>query len=144
MATYRYLEEIAIADVAFEAEGKTISELFESAGFAITNAMIRDLKQIERKVEKSFEIDAEDLEMLLFNFLQEIIFYKDAEQLLFNKFDLDIEQREDRWFLRAKAYGEEIDPKKHETVVDVKAVSLNRFKVEETGKGWRATVIVDV
>ncbi len=144
MATYRYLEEIAIADVAFEAEGKTISELFESAGFAITNAMIRDLKQIERKIVKSFEVEAEDLEMLLFNFLQEIIFYKDAEQLLFNKFDLDIEHKEDRWFLRVKAYGEEIDPKKHETVVDVKAVSLHRFKVEETEKGWRATVIVDV
>ncbi len=144
MATYRYLEEIAIADVAFEAEGKTISELFESAGFAITNAMIRDLKQIERKIVKSFEVEAEDLEMLLFNFLQEIIFYKDAEQLLFNKFELDIEQKEDRWLLRVKAYGEEIDPKKHETVVDVKAVSLHRFKVEETEKGWRATVIVDV
>ena len=141
---YRYLEEIAIADVAFEAEGETIRELFESAGFAITNTMIRDLKQIERKIVKSFEVEAEDIEMLLFNFLQEIIFYKDAEQLLFNKFDLDIEQKEDRCFLIAKAYGEEIDPKKHETVVDVKAVSLHRFKVEETGKGWRATVIVDV
>jgi len=141
---YKYLEEVAIADVAFEAQGKTLDELFESSGFAITNAMIKDLSKIEQKVEKSFEVEAEDVEMLLFNFLQELIFYKDAERLLFNKFDLDIVQKEDGWLLSVNACGEEIDREKHELLADVKAVALHNFKVEETAKGWRASVIVDV
>ncbi|MDP2767058.1 MAG: archease [Candidatus Methanoperedens sp.] len=141
---YKYLEDVAIADVAFEAEGKTITELFESSGFALTNAMIKDLRQIEQKVDKSFEVEAEDVEMLLFNFLQELIFYKDAERLLFNKFDLDIEQKEGGWHLSAKAYGEEIDREKQELLADAKAVALHQFKVEETVQGWRAMVIVDV
>ncbi len=141
---YKYLEEVAIADVAFEAQGKNIEELFESSGFALTNAMIKDLSKIEQKVERSFEVEADDVEMLLFNFLQELIFYKDAERLLFNKFDLDIVQKEDGWLLSAKAYGEEIDREKHELLADVKAVALHNFKVEETVKGWRANVIVDV
>lgn len=141
---YKYLEDVAIADVAFEAEGKTLEELFESSGFALTNAMIKDLGQIEQKVEKSFEVEAEDVEMLLFNFLQELIFYKDAERLLFNKFGLDIKQKENKWHLGAKAYGEEIDREKHELLADAKAVALHNFKVEETAQGWRATVIVDV
>lgn len=140
---YRYLDDVAIADVAFEAEGKTIHELFEAAGFALTNSMIKELAQIEQRVMKSFEVEAEDVEMLLFNFLQELIFYKDAERLLFSKFDLDIEH-DDGWHLRAKAYGEEIDQEKHELLADVKAVALHNFKVEETAKGWRASVIVDV
>lgn len=140
---YRYLDDVAIADVAFEASGKTIEELFESAGLAVINSMIGNLMQIEQKVVKSFEVEAEDVEMLLFNFLQEIIFYKDAEQLLFNKFDLDIGQN-DKWHLSAKAYGEEIDREKHELLVDVKAVALHKFKVEETAQGWKAMVIVDV
>lgn len=140
---YKYLEEVAIADVAFEAEGKTLDELFESSGFALTNSMIRELAQIEQKVMKSFEVEAEDVEMLLFNFLQELIFYKDAERLLFNKFDLDIEH-DDGWRLWAKAYGEEIDQEKHELLADVKAVALHNFKVERSEKGWRASVIVDV
>lgn len=141
---YKYLEDVAIADVAFVAEGKTIKELFESSGFALTNVMIKDFGQIEQKVEKCFEIEALDIEMLLFNFLQELIFYKDAERLLFNKFELDIEQREDGWHLGAKAYGEEIDREKHELLADAKAVTLHNFKVEETAKGWMALVIVDV
>lgn len=141
---YKYLEDVAIADVAFEASGKTLDELFESSGFALTNAMIKDLSKIEQRAEKSFEVEAEDVEMLLFNFLQELIFYKDAERLLFNKFDLDIVQKEDGWLLSARAYGEEIDREKHELLADVKAVALHNFKVEETEKGWRASVIVDV
>ncbi len=141
---YKYLEDVAIADVAFEAEGKTLEELFESSGFALTNTMIKDLGQLEPRVEKSFEVEAEDVEMLLFNFLQELIFYKDAERLLFNKFELDIEQKEDRWHLGVKAYGEEIDREKHELLADAKAVALHNFKVEEKAKGWMAMVIVDV
>jgi len=141
---YKYLEDVAIADVAFEAEGKTLEELFESSGFALTNTMIKDLGQLEQRVEKSFEVEAEDVEMLLFNFLQELIFYKDAERLLFNKFELDIEQKEDRWHLGVKAYGEEIDREKHELLADAKAVALHNFKVEEKAKGWMAMVIVDV
>ncbi len=141
---YRYLEDVAIADVAFEARGNTIEELFESSGFALTNAMIKDLGRIEQKVVKAFEVEALDVEMLLFNFLQELIFYKDAEQLLFNRFDLDIAQKGDKWFLSAKAHGEEIDREKHELLADAKAVALHNFKVEETAEGWRALVIVDV
>lgn len=141
---YKYLEDVAIADVAFEAEGKTLEELFESSGFALTNAMIKDLGQLEQKIEKSFEVEAEDVEMLLFNFLQELIFYKDAERLLFNKFGLDIKQKENKWLLRVKAYGEEIDREKHELLADAKAVALHNFKVERREKEWRASVIVDV
>ncbi len=141
---YSYLEDVAIADVAFEARGKTIKELFEAAGFALTNAMIKDLGRIEKKAVKSFEVEASDMEMLLFNFLQELIFYKDAELLLFNRFDLDIEQKDGKWHLRVKAYGEEIDREKHELLADAKAIALHNFKVEETASGWKALVIVDV
>jgi SHS2 domain-containing protein len=46
--------------------------------------------------------------------------------------------------LSVKAYGEKLDMKKHELLVDVKAVSLHQFRVEETKDGWVASVILDV
>ncbi len=141
---YRYLEDVAIADIAFEASGKTIEELFEASGFALTNAMIKDLGRIERKAVKDFEVEASDVEMLLFNFLQELIFYKDAERLLFNRFDLKIIQDGDKWHIGVKAYGEEINREKHELLADAKAIALHNFKVEKTTGGWKALVIVDV
>jgi SHS2 domain-containing protein len=141
---YKFLEDISIADVAFEAQGKTLEELFKEAALAVTNTMVKDVRSIEQKTTKNIEVRAENVEMLLFHFLQELIFCKDAELLLFNKFDLAIEQKNDTWDLRGKAYGEEISPDKHQLLVDVKAVSLYNFKVQKTPHGWRATVIIDV
>ncbi len=141
---YKFLEDISIADVAFEAEGKTLEELFKEAALAVTNTMVKDVRTIEQKTSKNIEVGAENVEMLLFHFLQELIFYKDAELLLFNKFDLAIEQKNSTWRLRGKASGEQISGDKHQLLVDVKAVSLHNFKIEETSRGWRATVIIDV
>lgn len=87
---YKFLEDAAIADVAFEARGKTLRELFESAALAVTGTMVEDAGKVKQKKRKTIEVEAEDLEMLLFNFLQELIFYKDAELLLFNGFHFDI------------------------------------------------------
>jgi SHS2 domain-containing protein len=141
---YRFLEETAIADVAFEAAGKTLPELFESAALAVTATMVGNLDEIRQTITKRFTVEAENVEMLLFNFLQDLIFYKDAEQLLFGGFDLAVEQRGNKWYLGAKVSGEKIDPNRHELVVDVKAVSLHHYRVEETSEGWQADVILDV
>lgn len=141
---YKFLEDIAIADVAFESTGTTLKELLESSALAVTNTMVKNLDAIEQKVEKKFTIEGDNAEKLLFNFLQEIIFYKDAELLLFNKFDLDIVPKKSKFQLSVKAYGEKLDMKKHELLVDVKAVSLHNFKIEETKHGWIASVILDV
>ncbi len=91
------------------------------------------------------EREAESLEMLLFYFLQELIFFKDTELLLFSNFNLAITETGEKWHLHAEASGEEIFPERHELLVDVKAVSLHNYLVEEvpTG-GWRAEVILDV
>ncbi len=141
---YKFLEDISIADVAFEAEGETVEELFEGAALAVANTMVRDVRTIEQKTSKSIEVAAENVEMLLFHFLQELIFYKDAELLLFGRFDLSIEQKNGAWHLRGKAYGEKLSPDKHELLADVKAVSLHNFKVEKKARRWRAMVIIDV
>lgn len=140
---YKFLEDIAIADVAFEATGKTLEELFESAALAVTNTQVKVLDSVAHKVAKNISVESDAVEMLLFNFIQELIFYKDAELLLFSKFDIKISQNK-KYKLKAKAYGERIDMKKHELLVDVKAMSLHNFKVEKIKSGWKSNVILDV
>jgi SHS2 domain-containing protein len=141
---YRFLEDVAIADVAFEAEGESLVELFQQAALALTNTMVKDPEKIEAVVGKNIEVQAENPEMLLFNFLQELIFLKDAELLLFNRFEMQIFQRNAAWLLRSKAQGDRVDPDRHELLADVKAVSLHQFQVLKTARGWRASVILDV
>jgi SHS2 domain-containing protein len=141
---YRYIEGVAIADVAFEATGRTIEEMFVSAGEALMNTQVKELGSVSAKVERRFELDEKDAERLLHKFLQELIFYKDADLLLFREYGLRIEKSGKGLKLTARLRGEPIDQKKHELLVDVKAVSWHMFQVEESREGWKAFVILDV
>ena len=82
--------------------------------------------------------------LLLFAFLQEFIYYKDARRMLLRASSIAIAEEEGTLKLRAVARGEEIDPDRHPMVVDVKAVTLHRFAVEHRGGVWRATVVLDI
>jgi SHS2 domain-containing protein len=142
--TYRFLEDIAIADVAFEASGKSREEMFIAAADALMNVMVADLATI-RTVEKvDFRLDNDALDMLLFNFLGELIFYKDARLLLLRVTSVRFSRVDARFALKVEAYGELLDPARHPLMVDVKAVTLHRFKVEQTIDGWLAEVVLDI
>ena len=111
---YKFLPDIAIADVAFEATGKTLPALFKAAALATTNVMVKDLKSVKQKKSKKIDVEAENVELLLFNFLQEIIYYKDADLLLFSKYNVKIKKnKKDKTYkLQATAYGEKLNMKK--------------------------------
>jgi SHS2 domain-containing protein len=94
------------------------------------------------KVE--FRLENEALDMLLFNFLGELIFYKDARLLLLRVISVIFSRAGTRFALNAEAHGEFLDPARHPMVVDVKAVTLHRFKVEKTEDMWRAEVVLDI
>jgi SHS2 domain-containing protein len=141
---YRYIDSIAIADVAFEAHGPTIEELFRACWEAAVNVMVSDLKTIEGKEKREITLREKSLELLLFNFLQEMIFLKDAEQLLLLIDTLKIASEDDEIKLRAELKGERINPLKHELIVDIKAVTLHHFMVKKSSDGWEATVVLDV
>jgi SHS2 domain-containing protein len=141
---YKYLEEIAIADVAFEAWGSTLEELFKAAADATMNVMVADLNTITDREKRSIELEEGDLDLLLFNFLQELIYYKDAQKLLLRVDNIHIEKTQTGFKLQAQAFGEELNPEKHDLRVDVKAVTLHQFQVKKTSEGWRAQVILDI
>ncbi len=141
---YQYLEEIAKADVAFEAWGKTEEETFIAAADAMMNVMVADLNTIRMEERRNLRLEAEALDMLLFELLQELIFQKDASRLLLRVKELRILRQIERYRLTGTAEGEELDPRRHDLIVDVKAVTLHRFGVERTDGGWKATVILDI
>jgi SHS2 domain-containing protein len=141
---YRYLEDVAIADVAFEATGDDLVNVFVAAADATMNVMIGDISSISPRESRSFKLENDDLEMLLLNLLQELIYYKDAEQLLLRITDLRIAKHGRRYVLRATASGERLDVERHEQRADVKAVTLHRFSLHRTADGWKAEVILDV
>lgn len=141
---YRYLENIAIADIAFEAKAKTKEDLFIAAGDAVMNVMVDDLNTILAKDYRTLEVKAESMDMLLFKLLEELIYFKDAQRLLLRVSKINILEENGHYALGAEAYGEGINPEKHQLRIDVKAVTLHRLSVTQTKDGWQATVVLDI
>ncbi len=141
---YRYLEEIATADVAFAAWGETREELFAACADALANVMVADLAAIRPTEEVAVQLSHAELDLLLFDFLNEFVFYKDARQLLLRVDALTITGTPGEFVLNARLTGERIDPDRHPLIVDVKAVTLHRFRVAETAQGWEAEVVLDI
>ncbi|PIG95019.1 archease [Gloeocapsopsis sp. IPPAS B-1203] len=140
---YEYLEDVAIADIAFHVWGENLEELFIAAGDATINTMIDNIDAIALQETRTFNLENDALDMLLFNFLQEFIYYKDSELLLLRPQKVKLEQKE-IYQLQAVTKGEKLDPNKHHQRVDVKAVTLHRFQLEKTANGWQAMVILDI
>src|SRR5215472_12819574 len=88
---YRYLEELGTADIAFEATGRDLPELFRDAADATTNVMIDNLEAIEPRETRQIDLSNDQLDMLLFDLLQELIYLKDTERLLLRIRKLQIE-----------------------------------------------------
>jgi SHS2 domain-containing protein len=141
---YRYLEEIGTADIAFEATGRDLPELFSDAADATTNVMIDNVDAIQPRQIRQIELSNDKLDMLLFDLLQELIFLKDAERLLLRIREAQIDKRNDIYFLKGTAEGEPLDAERHHQRADVKAVTLHDFFVEQTEGGWKARVLLDI
>ncbi|HEX4707588.1 MAG TPA: archease [Candidatus Udaeobacter sp.] len=141
---YHYLEEIGTADIAFEATGRDLPELFTAAAAATMNVMVENLDAIEPRETRNIELSSEQIDMLLFDFLQELIFLKDAHRLLLRARSIRIDEKDEIVSLKAEATGEPLDAARHQQRADVKAVTLHGFSVEKQDGNWKARVLLDI
>jgi SHS2 domain-containing protein len=141
---YEYLDNIAAADIAFKAWHNTLEQTFVSAAEATMNVMVEELDSIQACERREIRLENDNLGMLLFDFLQELIYYKDSELLLLRVHNLLLEIVVGNYRLSAQADGEKLNVKVHNTRVDVKAVTLYRFALEQTDLGWEAMVVLDI
>jgi SHS2 domain-containing protein len=139
MKAFEFID-ITTADVAFLAYGKDLNELFANAALAMFEVMI-NTKQVEKKEEEKVYVEGHDLESLMFNWLNELLYVSDSKNLAFSKFDVKIDEK--NFKLEAVCKGEEINPQKHETRTVVKAATYHRMKIWKEDV-WKAQVILDI
>ena len=137
MKRYEYFD--VTADIGFKAYGKTLNEAFENAGLAIFN-IISDTSNIIPEKEISFKIRSEDEISLLYDYLEELLFYHEIEFMLFCEFHVEID---DNLQLRATIKGEEINWHKHERKTEIKAITFHKMDVVKT-TDFKVQAIVDL
>jgi len=139
MRKFRFID-ITTADVAFEAYGKDLNELFANAALAMFEVMI-NTKQVEPKIERKVEAEGNDLQSLMFSWLNSLLVFVDSENLAFSEFRVKVD--EDNFKLEGICKGEEMNREKHETRTHVKAATMHKLEVKKN-KTWKARVILDI
>jgi len=133
--------DITTADVAFIAYGRDLNELFANAALAMFEVMV-NINQIEKSVEEKIYVEGYDLESLMFNWLNELLYVSDSKNLAFSEFDVRVD--ESNFKLEAVCKGETINPEKHETRTVVKAATYHQMKIWKEDNIWKAQVILDI
>ena len=91
---------------------------------------------------KKVELKNQNVETLLYDFLSELVYFKDAELLLFSRIKVEVTKNK-IYNLKAVLHGEKLN-KKHSQKVDVKAVTFHKFEIKKRAKDYIARVILDI
>ena len=141
--TYRILEDIALADIGFEAEGESVEEVFRGATQAILETMANP-SSVSGGWEREIERSDVDSSALLFDWLSEVVYWKDAAGVVFREAPLTLTREGDVWQLRARLIGASVDQQTQELHADVKGVTKHLYELKQTGGCWRVRVVLDV
>lgn len=136
------LESIAIADAALDIEGWTLDDLFQTAAAALADVQV-DPASVARTASATVTLSAPSIDLLLFDWLGELIFRKDRDRMVFPDTHVEI-AHETEWTLVARLTGGPLDAARVTLRADVKAVTFHQFVVERLADRWHARVILDI
>lgn len=136
----RYRHFGTTADVGVTSYGESLKEAFENQAAGMFSIMV-DLRGVREKLSFDIEAQASDLEGLLIAWLDELLFVSETKRVFLKRFEVVsiVETK-----LRAKAYGEEINPARHVLKTDVKAVTYHMLEVRREPGCVTTRVVYDI
>lgn len=139
---YEYLEHTA--DIKFRAYGDTLEEVFENSALAMFNVII-DTGKVSGETAREVFLTSPDLESLLVDWLSELLYLFEVDEIVFWKFQVEeIKEEEGEYSIKALASGEKYYPESHPFETEIKAVTYNQLELEKNAGGWKAQVVVDI
>ena len=129
-----------IADIGVRGFGSTAAASFEQAALALT-AAIAGLESIRPEEIVKVRCEAPNVELLLVDWLNAIVYEMSIRKMLFSEFHVNI----DGGILHGQAHGEKISVSRHRPASEVKGATLSELEVAQSLDGiWHAQCIVDV
>jgi SHS2 domain-containing protein len=127
------------ADIGVRGVGATLDEAFAEGAVALM-AVICSPDKVESKEQVAIACECEDVELLFADWLNALIYEMATRRMLFGRFEVTIDGDK----LRGKAWGEQADPERHETAVEVKGATYTQLKVSQENGKYIAQCVVDV
>jgi len=130
------------ADAKFQAFGRTLEEAFANAALA-TASLMWDVDSIPKRVRYPFGVRGRDLEQLLVQFLQEIIYLFETKMFLLGSAEkLKIRESDHEYSLDAVFSGDD-RRERYKIFGEVKAITYNEIKIEKKDR-VTLQVVVDI
>lgn len=138
---YRFLEHTA--DVMIEASGASMGEAFSFAAKAMFEVMY-DIARVDPESTVIVDVSANDLEGLLYSWLEELLFRFDVDKMAFSQFKFDILQNRGKLRGLGEARGEPYDRRKHGARTEVKAVTYAEMQIVSSRNGSKVRFLLDI
>lgn len=127
------------ADVGVRGIGSSKAEAFAAAALAMTAVVIEPSAVVAREM-KRVECNAPDDELLLVDWLNSLIYLMAVHRMLFGRFLVQLDDGR----LYGEAWGERLDPARHQATVEIKGATYTMLSVRHTGDEWLAQTVLDV
>jgi SHS2 domain-containing protein len=128
------------ADVGLRVRAASREELFADAAKGLFSLLVANLDDVEPVQERVIRVGGLEDDLLLFDWLNELLFLFESEKLLLAEFQVTFGAGE----LVGRCWGEGLVPGRHQLEHEVKAITYHGLKVEAGDSGWLAEVIVDI
>lgn len=128
------------ADLGLRVRASSLDQLFTDAAKGLLSMFVANPESVRSVRIQQVELTADSLDLLLVDWLSEILFLFDVEGMLLSRFSVRVRQQH----LVAECSGEAVDGRRHELDHEVKAITYHNLILEQAESGWRAEVIVDI
>mmetsp|Transcript_4679 Transcript_4679/g.7965 ORF Transcript_4679/g.7965 Transcript_4679/m.7965 type:complete len:251 (+) Transcript_4679:71-823(+) len=141
-ANYEYLDHTA--DIQLHSWGENVQEAFEGAALAMFNYMTPlNGVQIREDLTRTYEVQAHDMQSLLFAFLDELLFVFSTEYFVCSDLKITHFDRAN-WIVHCVGRGEIFHRTTHESGTEVKAITYSAMQIHEKEDRAEIFVIVDI
>ncbi len=139
---YNFIDHTA--DIAVEVKGDTIEDLFIASASAWQESVI-EKNELNSSVKKQINIEDLSHEELLVHFLDELNFLLLTKKWILAKINkIEIKKIEDKFNLKADITGENINEKRHQIKVEIKAVTFHQMEIKKINSKYSTRIVFDI
>jgi len=128
------------ADIGIVVHGADIKQVFANAALGLFNLMA-DLDNLKEDTKREIKLSAEDVEVLLIEWLNELIYISEVEHIIFKKFEIDELSNTN---LKATCFGEKIKPGQHRLKREIKAATYHMLRINKENGSYKVQIIFDI
>ena len=141
MKEFEILEHTA--DIGIAAYGKTKREVFINAAKGMFEIIAGGTKDLKENFYDKIKLEADNLEGLLFAWLNELLYISETKLVILSKFK--IKELSD-YQIKAEVEGMKINPPSVKIEREIKAVTYHRLEIKKDKESdlWSAQVIFDI